>query len=321
MSVTRALVLVVSGVFSGCATGDGPGTFEHPTDFEVYFVTHGDFGTPLDRLVLAPRPWLAGEQIARYDVSSHTIYLKKGVRLSWPEIPLRGKQFVVSSGREPCYRGTFWTALSSFSPDPRAAALLSDVCFYGPDILRLEPNDRGGRDQIDKRADPRILAALTRTGRYAGGLVCLLDRVVVTREPNSATCTYTYTLRNRDRDALYVLDPDRLGSSGFHFFTNGPYFINSPHDPAIVAERPSNAAPPGPHDEVHEEWLSLLPSGESMSRTVTLEGYPSIAPATYECFFAFPSPLLTTRKQRVLSLGRVWIGEVRARATVSVENL
>lgn len=294
--------------------------------FNIYLVQDGSFDTPLNEWVLEDEPWIASEEIERYDAAAHCLYLRADFQPVWPQVSLSGTPFVVTVGEEKCYSGTLWSLFSSSSPSPSVGALIQKISFFGSDVLTIERNRATEIDEV--RDDHRIIRALTAHGQYSAGLECTLDKAVVSQTNTSATCTYTYTLRNRDRSSLYVLDPDRLGSAGFHYFTNGPrlvsvsagshYSTTERRLGSVSADKPSTSSPPGALGEVDEAWLSLLRSGESMSRTVVLGGYPVPPPGTYDCVFVFSSPIRVSKDRRKLSHGNLWVGKLETSTVVNV---
>lgn len=269
-------------------------------------------------------------------------YLKGDVPTASP-----GGLFVVTLGEVRCYSGVLlplrgmWSSqlpvfqrviLQSSRHHP---VRMHDMEVFGSGILEIDlgwsssgPGQPlalpGGRlpsdvpNERDPRADSRIRRALTRHGQFSAGLELTLDNVTLSQAATSATCTYTYTIRNRDRDALFVLDPDRVGATGFQLFTRGPVFTNGPFEYHVPSRRPPAAFLSRAKAKPDAAWLTLLRSGELMTRTVVRTGYAPLEPGTYACDFACPSPRAVPRAERTLPGGRLWLGNLRARATLVV---
>ena len=231
--------------------------------------------------------------------------------LEWPGVHLEGTPFAATVGREICYLGSLWLPESSFSP--QGNAVISSLQWYGADIVHIEPGWL--RKAEDARDDPRILDALVRYGQYAGGLECSLDEVVLSQSEGSIA--YTFTVRNADRDALYVLDPEKLPEGSFHWFTNG-ITLSGGHSTFSSSHRAADPSSSGNPMHVDPEWFTLLRRGDSMKRTLALGGYPAISPGSYQCSFGFPSPMKVPREDRRLSGGRIWLGAARAARTLEV---
>jgi hypothetical protein len=85
----------------------------------------------------------------------------------------------------------------------------------------------------------------------------------------------TRIVPNEGDDALYVPDPDKMGSSLFHYYTNGAY-LESQNDVTPISGEygPSNSLDgPEPYDSWNVEWFTKMDSHQSMRRTVVGEGY------------------------------------------------
>ncbi len=121
----------------------------------------------LSELALADTPILATDDMISYDWETHAITLTYAAyeRLSQLQVPVApGVPFVVCVGNEPIYRGMFWGIYSSASFDgiaivlpPREGQPIRIQLGYpeSPELFTGE----------DLRADPRILQALTGTGK------------------------------------------------------------------------------------------------------------------------------------------------------------
>jgi hypothetical protein len=286
---------------------------------------------PLSDLALRERPWIASEDIEHYDVSTHCIYLTKKVPVDWERPLLRGTPFVVVADGERCYLGALWTSVSSFLPEGNVPVIWdpgSRLLGGQPDLLDVGLLSvlRKGEPVEDVRNDPRVLKALRRDGQHRAGLGCSLDRVAVRHEGGASSVEYTYTLRNLDQDDLYVLDPKRIHTDFFHDFQNGVRGRRLDGEGSFGWPNPRKKGKfPTPWREVDPAWFSLLESGESMTRTVVMEGLPRVRPGKYECHFSFGSPQYLhgatgtiTKQQRQQKDGRIWLGQIDASLTAIV---
>jgi hypothetical protein len=280
---------------------------------------------PLADLVLQNLPWIAAENIQRYDWSSHYVYLKKPVAVPLPAgrkyVLLRGTPFVVVAGGQRCYLGALWTPLSSFAPRGSVAMITT----MGRQLERFEFSLhtflRAEEQPTDPRADTRVKKALQQHGRFHAGLECSLDDVRVERKNGSCSVVYTFTVRNNDEDDLYVLDPKRIDPTFFHDFQNGVSGRNAATDTSFRWPNPRNGDPqPTPWGKLDAERFSRLKKGEQMTRSVSMDGMPRIRPGKYECLFAFGSGGYSDAKKEQLQLpgGRLWLGRITAASTVEV---
>jgi hypothetical protein len=282
---------------------------------------------PLADLVLQDKPWIAAEDILRYDWSSHCIYLKKDTPIGWKRIDLRGTPFVVVADGQRCYLGALWALGSSFLPLGNVPMIQSVGMSGQKDLLALDLMSalEKGQRRVDVRADLLVAKALRRQGQFHAGLQGSLDKVSVDYKKDTCSVVYTYTLRNADEEDLYVLDPEKLDPAFFHDFQNGVRWRELDDHVTFGWPNPRTGAPqPTPWAKLDVAWFSRLKRGESMTRTVSMNQLPRIVPGKYECTFSFGSPNFghgftgfINKAERQLEDGRIWLGRITA--TLAVE--
>jgi hypothetical protein len=304
---------------------------EPRTGVELYLLEDAkmDFETartkPLVELVLRAKPWIAAEDIERYDWSTHYVYLKKPVAVPVPAghkfVLLRGTPFVVVADGQRCYLGALWTLLSSFSPLGSVPIVDTVGNQFDRFAISLHTALRRGESPTDVRRDPRVMKALRSRGQYHAGLQVSLDKVRVEQKGETSVLTYSYTLRNADEDALYVMDPERIHPAFFHDFQNG--VSGQDVDDGVIFRwpNPRHGDPqPTPWGKLDVAWLSRVNKGEQMTRTVSMDAMPRILPGKYECCFSLGSGGYSNVKKEQLQLpdGRLWLGRITATLTVEV---
>jgi hypothetical protein len=348
--------IVLTCFFAGSRTC---GAADARKGVEFYLLEDGsaDYETarkqPLAELKLRAEPWIAADNIERYDWQGHYVYLKKpvAVPVAAPAdkgaadkgakgvgmaglAGLAGKSFVVTADGQRCYRGEFTSPLASSAPKGNLAM----VTAMGREIERFEIYMSGllekGEERKDLRDHPKIKEVLKRDGLLHAGLECSLDGVTAERNERALTIVYTYTLRNRDEDGLYVLDPQKCPPNAFFTYGN-----------AIVAQ---NLAKPEyfrwtdsidrADDKVAKKelsWYTLLKKGETMTRTVTMNVTLRAAPegGNYKFYMNFigHEPVENTRlwmnanDNSFTHLlfnkpdGRIWLGQISAELAQAVK--
>ena len=280
---------------------------------------------PLAKLALRAKPWIAADDIERYDWSAHYVYLKRPVALPVPagrkHILLRGTPFVVVADGERCYLGALWTMISSFAPEgcvPMVNTLGGPLPRFA---ISLHAALRPGQLRTDVRSDPRVMKALRSRGQFHGGLQVSLDKVGVQRKGETSVVTYTYTLQNMGQDALYVMDPERIHPAFFHDFQNGVSGRDVDDGLVFRWPNPRRGDPqPTPWGKLDMAWFSRLDGGKKMTRTASMDPMPRIFPGKYECHFAFGSGGYSNAKTEQLQRpdGRLWLGRLTATLTVEV---
>ena len=261
----------------------------------------------LSELVLQIRPWVSSNNIEYYDYSAHIIYLNNELIISdntaW-DISVYGKPFVVIVNGERQYLGAFWTGLSSsmfFGP------VINVPQFYPDDIICIQ---HWLQQSQDLRENEKIRDVLISTGKYHAGLECTIDKIEIldnNQESNTCTLKYTYTIRNNDIFDLFIFDPDKMESGLFHYFTNGVYLRNENN----LYQSTTGHTSPDHWNSWELNWLSLILSGDSITKTVIKTGYPFVPSGSYDCYFRFPGlSHQLSKEERVFPDGRIWIGEL-----------
>lgn len=316
------LLLCVVFVLAGCGLNNNPAGNADYSSFGIYLLKEDSIkigevaDTDINVLQLDETPWLSSNDIDFYDYSSHYIYLKKekselfGGKM---DMGMVGRPFIVVADYRRCYVGMFFSMASSTAPTKPQIYIDELIVPFSPaDVL---PIHKSWIDGVDVRNDVNVEHALTAIGKLHRGLSVTIKDVNVIANSDTATVRYTYTLTNNDVDNLYVLDPDKMGSSLFHYFTNGIDFWNGStyiYSQYKVVERPE------PFDSWKPEWFTRVASGSTIERTVVLKGYPHIPAATYNCSFTFSNPSMISKTDRILPDGRYWLGHVEAYTSVSI---
>jgi hypothetical protein len=270
------------------------------------------YGTDLTQLELEDQPFISQGNIELYDASVHTIQLYKQVDI--PEmVSVFGKPFIVSTDTIRHYFGAVWPMYSSGNFD----GPIIDVAprFYPNDIVKISMHR--SYSSTDNRFNDTIIQTLEDYGVLHKGISCSIDSVVLVKNDsinNTCKLTYKYTITNNDALNLYVFDPLKMPVGLFHYHHNGVYFISE----SKVYESTSGAqAPEEGADEI--EWLIRLGSKQSVARTIEKSGYPYIPKGKYKCGLRFASPYTIAKSKRLLSDGRVWIGEISVNDSIYIE--
>jgi hypothetical protein len=234
-----------------------------------------------------------------YDFSSHLIYLKKNK--SFIKNIVTGS-FCVYAGNEEIYKGSFQPGYSS--------AMATGVYIYTPrasypDYV-LDINWSGyPQGAVDPRTDPRIVKALKANNQYHEGLSCEIQSV---RFLTNDRVELKFTLTNKDASFnYYYFDPDKMGFSLFHYFTNGPVFLNE-ENPEHYYHK-GTVIHPDPWNLWKKEWLSLIKKGETKNFTIIYE-FNLMPSGKYRVFFNFPGLSFVEQNDLVQNDGRIWMGEI-----------
>lgn len=268
----------------------------------------------LSQLELESEPWLSDVDISFYDYSTHCIYLKRDKnhlienadRLFLFPTSIAMRPFAVVAEGEACYLGTFHTLVSSLAP---IGPHIDEYAFtaYPSDILPILRGWSVGEDTQDGRDDPRIEASLKRLGIFHGGLSIELESVeVLERGREGTTLAYSISLTNGDTDALYAMDPAKMGDAFYHHSYG--IELRSVDDPSRYYFKPSVESR---KIQWSPDWLTRVAPGESIEHELTKRTAEPVAPGRYRCYMRFSGHQMS-RNERFRPDGRIWIGVIRS---------
>ena len=270
----------------------------------------------LAKIELQQNAWLSDNDIQMYDFSCHLLYLKRSkytflpmpvqldVPSSWYDRPF----MVVANGLRRylgCFKGMF---AESFWPVP---VIDCSYNFLYPEDLLVISWEWFNHNETDNRNDAFVKDALNRAGILHNGLNLRLRNIGIPENSDTATVEYTFTLINNDVDNLYVLDPDNMGSELFHFYNIGPQFVKSDE---LGVRTASLKKPflPQQSDTLNLNWFIKINSGDSITRFVSLRGYPFFPSGDYECETTYDC-IRIPKIRRTLNDGRFWIGPTKSK--------
>lgn len=320
-------IIVLMGLVFHC---DNNPLYPDPTsfDFAIYLLDDPAFDREklwdedYSDFQLTGEPWLTDEDIEFYDWSSHCIYLKIDKKDLFPQYDdkyfielFTNKMFVLAVNGEICYPAYFNYRYHYPIPELDLLALL----FYPDDVLRIEwtiLHDSEPRNDVDRRNNVRVKNVLIQEGLFHAGLEVHLDTVTIMENADTSTIEYSFTLTNKDEDNLYIFDPDIVGNS-IHFYTNGPVFLHVEESNLYQ----STYKKVDPLKDWDPSWYVKLESGESLTRTVRLRGYPHFPPGTYGIDFFYNGPRIN-KEDRYAADGRYWFGGVESNyLTVYIDSI
>ncbi len=269
------------------------------TQINIYLVKDGqiDYSNKevnLESLELDKEPWLKHSEIEFYDWSAHMFYLnteKERAKYS-------GKYFLVKADNEPLFLGYFMSPVSSsFSYFPSITAW--DGFFYSNDIVEIGGFAGFHKETMD--ANIKFKKSLQEAGLHKAGIDVELLGL---KRVNSSTLKYTFKVINLDTENIYILDPDKMGASRFHYYTNGVSFMKDEsyyyaEDKSVTSVKNFNSS-----------WYYKLAPEQSITRTVILDGFSSLPSGDVKCHFSFPGMNLKNNNWEK-SDGRIWLGNFR----------
>ena len=262
----------------------------------------------INELELEDIPWITSSDIDFYDYSSHCIYLKKDKIEFFTEeanIQMKDQPFIILANNMRCYVGSFHSGASSMAPTQPYIDEMS-IQFFPSDILHIS---KAWKNEIDIRINKNLEYDLKEKNKLHKGLSLSIKNVNVISNSDTAIVLYSYAITNNDKNNLYVLDPNKMGSDLFHYFTNGVSFWSN--DRYIYSEY-KKVEQPQPYDSWRPEWFVKIGSGSTIERTVLLKGYPQIPSGTYKCTLNFSNPNKIEKSARKMRDGRYWLGDIDA---------
>jgi hypothetical protein len=316
------LILSLTIIF-GCSKNSDPFSVNNEESyFCIYFLKDTTMTeqetTKMDinSLVLNDDPWLTHNDIEFYDFSTHCIYLKKdksyffenyGGKFYQFNPELISRPFVIVAGNERCYVGALHSGLLSMAPaGPYMNEL--DVGYFPADVMHIS---RAWSDDEDIRSNPKVEEVLIEQDLFHAGLEIELTSFQLVDNSDTSTVEYSIKIKNNDQDNLYIIDPAKMGSELFHYYTNGPHLWDY-SKPLYLYSQFKEVDSPEPYDSWNFEWFTLVKSNQSIERTILLKGYPHIPNGNYVGYMNFSNPTKITKENRYVADSRIWIGSIRS---------
>lgn len=313
----------LTGIIYFMSCNDNPITPKYNKSFAIYFLKDSTIkirnilDKDLSQLELADKPWLAQEDIEFYDWSSHCIYLKKDKSYLFPnyykgfyQLPKSwtDRPWIVLANNIPCYKGYFSTDASiDIFQFPEINALHAGL--LPQDII--SSNWNFWFFSSDPRDNEVVKKALNQIGLYHGGIEVSLDTTnsqIKVFNNDTTAVEYILNFKNNDQDNLFIFDPDKVESEIFHFYNNGPNFLNVNTGKSYGSQYMKTRKPDGWPNEWNSNWYTLLKSGESIKRTIRLKGYPFIPQGIYWVQTSYGTPKHSIEKNiRATIEGRYYI--------------
>lgn len=262
----------------------------------IYIVKEGqlqihDKDFDLDKLELEAVPWVKNSDIELYDWSSHTFFLNKPVEKG----KYSGRHFVVVADEVRLFAGVFFPMyMSSFPQLP--AITPEDDYLFPRDVIQFSQfghNFSGEQIKSDEFKEALIDAGLLSNG-------IRVDLIQVKKKSQNSI-EYTFEVSNLDTKTLYIPDPEKMGTSRFHYITNGVWFFSGNNYCY------SNLSEHTSFESFSENWFYKLKPGQKMTRTVEQNGFSCVLPGKVKCSFSFPGALIKTGEWKKPD-GRVWLG-------------
>lgn len=291
------LVLLI-GLFWSCAEGEYENYRNEDSDVNIYLVKEGQLEInssefDLNLLELESTPWIKDADIEFYDWSAHSFYLRKETE----KRGYSGRHFVVTSGQKRFFAGIFFPMeMSSF---PALASISPEDGFFSPgDVVRFGRFGYFRPGNLNENKE--FKAELISSGILREGIDV---EIIALKRENSSTLKYTYRVTNIETENIYILDPDKMGTSRFHYYTNG---VGLNKDDNYYWARDFESTP---SDIIENSWYHKLLPGSSITRTVELNGYNSLPTGKVKATFRFSGADIKRSGEWKKADGRIWLGD------------
>ena len=257
----------------------------------------------LESLDLEKSPWVKSYDIEFYDWSAHTFYLDREVEKE----ELSTRNFVVASGNNRLFMGVFWPMyMSSF---PMIPSIMPEDDWWSPkDVIRFNSFGWNYMDGLNENEE--FKSELLKADLLREGISVDITRL---KRKSPAILEYTFQVTNLDIENIYVLDPYKMGTDRFHYYTNG-VSIEQNENYYWAQDFETTAS-----DKISSDWYVKLLPGNSISRTIILEGYQSLPTGQVKAFFSFPGAYHLKAKEWKKPDGRIWIGDFRVEKEMTLQ--
>ncbi|NQU04579.1 MAG: hypothetical protein HQ568_00690 [Calditrichaeota bacterium] len=169
---------------------------------------------------------------------------------------------------------------------------------------------------IDLRNDTRIINSLKNSDILHHGIKCIIDSINLSAE-NDSSIIYSFTIKNLDDIAYYILDPEKMGNGHFNNYTGGMYLI-SKETGEYNFPRVDYSLPEWNNIDIDD--LSILEAHEETSFTIESSYFHKIVQGSYECNLNYGNlrHLYTFNLTLDQQNGRIWIGGTKAQIVCDI---
>lgn len=234
-----------------------------------------------------------------YDSSTHILFLKEELKIGQSE-----SGFTVLVDNDIIYQGIIYPAVLSMPPPH--PIYISDYSPYGNDIIHIDCL----ADSFDFRNDQRIITALEKSKLLHHGISCHINHIKVMTYNDYSEVICTITIQNHDSINYYILDPEKMGSLDFNYYTGGLLFVNN-ETKVHYFLRWSIQNPDW--DNLTFKDLSILQCGKDVTYTFESSDYHKLERGVYKATFNFYGTRHNTPNFELnRKNGRIWVGRVHA---------
>ena len=242
-----------------------------------------------------------------YDTSTHILYLRQNQDYLKK---MYVNTFSFLNNGEIIYQGSFHPGYSSSMPD---GPFIWSPPMYGTYALKIDNWSHNSKP--DLRKDPTLINILNQHNLLHSGLTISASSVDI----QGSQLTFRFTVTNRDRTDLMILDPEKTGLNLFHYFTNGLYIRDLSHKEVFSGS--IEPLKPDPWDSWKMEWLSELKSGATREFTIIYAIKNALLSGTYETSFEFPGLGVggqVSRDQLYQGTSRIWLGKISTTKSLTI---
>ena len=249
-----------------------------------------------------------------YDYSSHLIYMKDSKSFV-DDIESIG-EFKIFANKKEIYTGQTVPGFHSFLLT--GPIISTHPSGYGDYIIPIEfikIIDTLGNVPTDLREDERIIEALKKYNQFHAGLSC---EIISVQYLSATNVSVELTLKNNDSFSYYYLDPDKMGSNLFHYFTNGLYIKDFSNHKSYT--HGTEHFQPEPWNSWSSDWLSIINGNESKVITINYDSFEQVPSGEYNATFEFPGLSYQVGKNELVQEnGKIWLGEINMIKDIKIE--
>ena len=136
-------------------------------------------------------------------------------------------------------------------------------------------------------------------------------------EVTNSQVSFSFSITNKDKSVLLIMDPDKMGINLFHYYTNGLHFTKISDGSSFYLKVPSQA--PSHYSVWDISWLTKLNSNETKTFNLIYPLNSQITSGEYTVTFVYPgfhSQII--KDQLIQDNARIWLGDVRASVRISI---
>jgi len=258
----------------------------------------------LNEVTIEKIPVISPGDIEFYDYSAHYIYLTKNAATRVKNNMLEHGFFMVTSGSDRIYLGSYHPVYSSIMPQFPYISTPLNWTSINERIIAIQFMSYPGDTIKDPRFNSIIHETLERNNILREGISVDIENIKITKNQIS----FTLSITNKEENSIWVLDPDNKRT--LLYYSSAPYLLNDTNQ----FFQNNNDDYPASITWKKDYYTKIFP-GRTLSRFIIFDNYSEIPDGEYTLYYSYSCPVVDD-KIEVNYNERFWMGRITVSKSV-----